>query len=64
MTLTFFTYGLRWRQHRRLFWQHFTAKATMEYRPVQRVAAQRLLVLLLKDPVNFKEHIRLYVPLY
>ncbi|KAI0697650.1 cytochrome P450 [Cerioporus squamosus] len=53
-----FPYGQRWRQHRRLFWQHFTSRAVLQYQAVQRDAAQKFLVLLLKDPSSFKKHIR------
>ncbi|RPD61603.1 cytochrome P450 [Lentinus tigrinus ALCF2SS1-7] len=58
MTFTFHPHGQRWRQHRRMFWQHFTARAVLEYRDVQRNTARRFLALLLKDSSHFKEHIR------
>ncbi|KAI0697657.1 cytochrome P450 [Cerioporus squamosus] len=58
LNMTFYSYGQRWRQHRRMFWQYFTARAIVQYRAVQLDTARDFLALLLQDPARFKEHLR------
>ncbi|RPD61615.1 O-methylsterigmatocystin oxidoreductase [Lentinus tigrinus ALCF2SS1-7] len=54
----FMYYGSWWRRHRRAMWRYFHPATVEGYRPVQRAAAHRFLYKLLKDPANFKNHIR------
>lgn len=53
-----FPYGDYWRQHRRLFHQHFRAQSIPQYHQKQAAAARRLLQLLLDTPADFAKHIR------
>lgn len=54
-------HGPWWRRHRRAFWQHFNYDANLKYQPIQRAIMTRFLNLLLDEPVNFVDHISLYV---
>ncbi|EKM55881.1 uncharacterized protein PHACADRAFT_256813 [Phanerochaete carnosa HHB-10118-sp] len=47
-----------WREHRRLFHQHFRPMAVPQYHPKQTKAVRRLLPLLLDTPGDFYRHIR------
>ncbi|KAI1792473.1 cytochrome P450 [Ganoderma leucocontextum] len=51
-------YGQRWRQHRRLFWQHFNMRAISVYRQTQTVTARKFLLKLLQDPSELVVYIR------
>ena len=54
----FMPYGQKWRRYRRHFWQHFTARAIEQYRPVQRAVAHEFLARLLENPSRIRNHIR------
>ncbi|KAM5532989.1 hypothetical protein V8D89_013331 [Ganoderma adspersum] len=54
----FMPYGQKWRRYRRHFWQHFTARAIEQYRPVQRAVAHEFLARLLENPSKIRDHIR------
>lgn len=58
-TLGLMSYGQKWRDYRRAFWQHFHPGAINEYRPVQLAAVRTFLGKLLHDPENLKHHISL-----
>ncbi|KAJ7819419.1 cytochrome P450 [Mycena olivaceomarginata] len=47
--------GDRWRQHRRMFQQHFRRDLSRNYRPVQMKKAHQLLRGLLESPQDFRE---------
>ncbi|KAJ7366935.1 cytochrome P450 [Mycena albidolilacea] len=47
--------GDRWRQHRRMFQQHFRRDLSRNYRPVQMKKAHQLLQGLLESPQDFRE---------
>ena len=51
-------YGQRWRQHRRLFWQHFNVRANSVYQQTQTETTRKFLLKLLQDPSQLVEHIR------
>ncbi|KAM5536785.1 hypothetical protein V8D89_009503 [Ganoderma adspersum] len=51
-------YGQRWRQHRRLFWQHFNIRAISVYQQAQTETTRKFLLKLLQDPSQLVEHIR------
>ena len=51
-------YGQRWRQHRRLFWQHFNVRAISVYQQTQTETTRKFLLRLLQDPSQLVEHIR------
>ncbi|KAK7049423.1 hypothetical protein VNI00_006024 [Paramarasmius palmivorus] len=55
--IAFMPYGDTWRQHRRLFQEGFRESAA-EHLPIQMEKTHQLLVNLLKDPANFRAHIR------
>ncbi|KAK7048410.1 O-methylsterigmatocystin oxidoreductase [Favolaschia claudopus] len=48
----------RWRQHRRMFQQHFRRDIARTYRPIQTEKIHQLLQQLLSDPQNFREHLK------
>lgn len=54
----FLPYGDDWREHRRLFHEHFRVSAMPQYHSKQANAARKLLVLLLDSPQNFASHLR------
>nr|BAL05113.1 cytochrome P450 [Phanerodontia chrysosporium] len=51
-------YGDRWRQHRRLFHQHFRPLAVSQYHPRQVKGVRVLLRALSESPEDFQRHIR------
>ncbi|PIL29143.1 hypothetical protein GSI_09192 [Ganoderma sinense ZZ0214-1] len=51
-------YGQQWRQHRRLFWQHFNVRAVSAYQQTQTDTTRKFLLKLLQDPSQLVEHIR------
>ena len=53
-------YDDEWREHRRLFHQHFGAQAVANYEPQLRRAVGEALSCLLEDPENFMGHLRQY----
>ena len=53
-------YDDEWREHRRLFHQHFGAQAVASYEPQLRRAVGEALSCLLEDPENFMGHLRQY----
>ncbi|KAI0633841.1 cytochrome P450 [Trametes polyzona] len=53
-----FPYGARWRRHRKLFLQHFNAKATVAYQALHEREAYRLALRLLEQPDEFLQHVR------
>ncbi|KAF7365142.1 O-methylsterigmatocystin oxidoreductase [Mycena venus] len=50
--------GNRWRQHRRMFQQHFRPDASRHYRPIQMNKVYQLLQGLLSSPQDFRELIK------
>ncbi|KAL7280118.1 hypothetical protein ACG7TL_006535 [Trametes sanguinea] len=54
----FMPYGPSWRQHRRLFWQHFHPGVISKYQPIQREASYAFLKKLLTNPTELEGHIR------
>lgn len=58
--MVFMPYGQRWRQHRRIFWQHFRPAAISKYYPIQQAETRRFLARLLQSPLQLKDHIRMY----
>ena len=56
--MAFMPYGLWWRQHRRLFHEHFYRNAVAKYLPIQRQEVHAFLRRLLVTPDNFLHHIR------
>ncbi|KAJ8481542.1 hypothetical protein ONZ51_g5921 [Trametes cubensis] len=55
---TAMSYGPWWRQHRKVFYQHFNANAARSYRPAQERHAHRFIQSVLGDPQDFTRHIR------
>ncbi len=53
-------YGPVWKEHRRIFHNQFNA-TIHEHRQIQEPAAAELLVLLLRSPGRFLEHLEQYV---
>nr|VWP02386.1 Hist_deacetyl domain-containing protein [Ganoderma boninense] len=51
-------YGQQWRQHRRLFWQHFNVRAVSAYQQTQTETTRKFLLKLLQDPSQLVGHIR------
>lgn len=51
-------YGDEWREHRRMFHQHFNAQAITKYGPEFPRAVQETLLRLLEHPDDFMEHLR------
>ena len=51
-------YGPWWRQHRKLFHEHFHRNTVTKYQPIQREEVQAFLRRLLITPDNFLHHIR------
>ncbi|KAF7365164.1 Cytochrome p450 [Mycena venus] len=56
----FMRVGDRWRQHRRMFQQHFRPDASRNYRPAQMNKVYQLLQGLLSRPQDFRELIKTY----
>ncbi|KAF7365146.1 O-methylsterigmatocystin oxidoreductase [Mycena venus] len=56
--VAFMRVGDRWRQHRRMFQQHFRPDASRNYRPVQMNKVHVLLRGLLSSPQDFREFIK------
>ena len=56
--MTLMPYGLRWRQHRKLFHEYFHHNVVDKYLPIQKQETQALLCRLLVTPDNFFHHIR------
>ncbi|KAI0667766.1 CyP450 monooxygenase [Trametes maxima] len=54
----FMPYGQLWRQHRRLFWQHFHPGVVSKYHSIQRKASGKFLQRLLSSPAQLEDHIR------
>ncbi|KAH9847890.1 CyP450 monooxygenase [Lenzites betulinus] len=57
--MVFMPYGQRWRQHRRIFWQHFRPAVISKYYPIQQAETRRFLARLLQSPLQLKDHIRI-----
>nr|AAS88584.1 PAH-inducible cytochrome P450 monooxygenase PC-PAH 6 [Phanerodontia chrysosporium] len=51
-------YGNYWREHHRLFHQHFRPQSMVRYHEKQRRGARRLLQLLLDTPEDYEKHMR------
>ena len=51
-------YGQQWRQYRRHFWQHFTARATEQYQSILQATAHQFLARVLERPAQLRDHIR------
>lgn len=51
-------YSPRWRDSRRMFYQHFNPGVVNTYRPIQLQASRELLLRLLNTPENTRTHIR------
>ncbi|KAI0705408.1 cytochrome P450 [Earliella scabrosa] len=59
LNMGFMRYGDWWRQHRRMFWQHFNQKESVKHRPAQiAVVRSKFLEKLLQSPTRLQEHIR------
>jgi cytochrome P450 len=58
ISLALMPYGLWWRRHRRLFYEHFHLSAVKKYQPIQIQEVQALLRRLLVTPDDFFHHIR------
>ena len=58
ISMALMPYGLWWRQHRKLFHEHFHRNAVTKYQPIQRQEVQAFLRRLLVTPDNFFHHIR------
>ncbi|KAF7365150.1 O-methylsterigmatocystin oxidoreductase [Mycena venus] len=56
--IAFMSVGGRWRQHRRMFQQHFRPDASRNYRPTQMNKVHQLLQGLLSSPQDFRELIK------
>lgn len=54
-------YGDDWRDHRKMFHEHFNAHAIMKYGPEFPRAMQATLLRLLEHPNDFMQHLRLCV---
>ncbi|KAJ6502305.1 cytochrome P450 [Mycena sanguinolenta] len=50
--------GNKWREHRRIFQQHFRQEACRNYRPIQMKKIHQLLQRLLSSPQEFREHLK------
>ncbi|KAK7048377.1 O-methylsterigmatocystin oxidoreductase [Favolaschia claudopus] len=50
--------GDRWRQHRRLFQQHFRRDIVRTYGAIQMIKIHQFLQQLLSDPQDFREHLK------
>lgn len=59
-TFALMPYGPVWKEHRRIFHNQFNA-TIHEHRQIQEPAAAELLVLLLRSPGRFLEHLEQYV---
>ncbi|KAJ7259494.1 cytochrome P450 [Mycena haematopus] len=57
-TLALLPHGDRWRQHRRMFQQHFRRDISRNYRPVRMKKIHQLLLGLLSSPQEFREHLK------
>ena len=58
-------YGPSWREHRKIFHQHFYPNAVAAYVPKQLAEARKTLLRIAEHPEEFRDHIRLYaLPLY
>ena len=51
-------YGDYWKEHRRLFHQHFRPQSLLQYHDKQVKAARRLVRLVLDSPQDYAKHIR------
>lgn len=51
-------YGPRWRNHRRMFHQHFHQGVVDRYRPVQLQKSREFLLWVLKNPEHTRKHVR------
>ncbi|KAI9465876.1 cytochrome P450 [Lactarius psammicola] len=58
-TFALMRYGLRWKEHRRVFHSHFN-HSVFEHQEIQIEISRELLTLLLKTPENYVEHARHY----
>ncbi|KAJ3530716.1 hypothetical protein NM688_g7671 [Phlebia brevispora] len=54
----FMGYGDKWREHRRVFHQHFNAQAIVKYQPWSARETRALLLRLLEQPEDFMPHLR------
>ena len=58
-------YAEPWKEHRKMFQQHFHPLNTESYQPKEQEYIHKLLKRLHESPDNFLDHIRQYVqPLY
>ena len=60
-SFAFMGYGTRWKEHRKLFLQHFQPAAVVRYYPRFAEEAGLLLNRLVATPDDFMDHIRVYV---
>ncbi|KAJ3550195.1 hypothetical protein NM688_g5103 [Phlebia brevispora] len=54
----FMGYGDEWREHRRLFHQHFNGQVTVKYQPESAREVRALLPHLLEEPEDYMQHMR------
>lgn len=59
--MAFIGYGDKWREHRRMFHQHFNPAAVQKYHPRTSQEVKKLLGRLIAQPDDFMQHIRTYV---
>ncbi|OSD07442.1 cytochrome P450 [Trametes coccinea BRFM310] len=57
----FMPYGQWWRDHRRMFWQHFNPGRMSEYWHVERAVTRKFLVKLLEKPTALKRLVQFHV---
>ncbi|KAI0643153.1 CyP450 monooxygenase [Trametes meyenii] len=56
--LALMPYGQEWRQHRRVFWQHFHPGMVPKYQSTQRDVVHKFLARLEESPSRLQQHIR------
>ncbi|KAI1785552.1 cytochrome P450 [Ganoderma leucocontextum] len=57
-TFGLMSYGHRWRNHRRAFWQQFSPTGVMKYQPVLREMAHRFLNTMLSGPAELETNLQ------
>ena len=57
-------YGEKWKSYRRLFHEYMGPIPVKDYEDAFRKAANSLLVRLEEDPKRYREHTKLYAPVY
>ncbi|KAI0643133.1 CyP450 monooxygenase [Trametes meyenii] len=55
--MAFMPYGQRWRNHRRLVWQHFHPAVLSRYYPIQQAKTHIFLLKVLESPARLQTHL-------